>query len=122
MKTIKSEILKATIALMVILWVPLGASAADMWAETPDLNSDIGISSFIVESHTFKYKSPEVDMWAKTPNLDAEREDHGVRIDGKYRFISNINSEMYAETPDLHNILPSPQPETMESTLLAIGK
>jgi hypothetical protein len=107
---------------MVILWVPLAACAADMWAETPDLNHDAEAPSVIAEPHAFKYESPLVDMWAKTPNLDAGIEDHGVKIDGEYRFISNFNSEMYAETPDLNDISPGPQPGTMESTLLAKGK
>ncbi len=90
MKTIRNKIVSATITLMLTLWVPLAASAAD--------------------------------MWAKTPNLDAGSEDHGVKTDGEYRIISNFNPEMYAETPGLNNILPGPQPETMESTLLAKGK
>ena len=122
MKTIKNKILKVITALMVMLWVPLAASAADMWAETPDLNADTGNPSFIAESHTLKYKSPIVDMWAETPNLNAGREDHGVKIDGDYRFVSNFNSEMYAETPGLNDISPGPQPETIENTLLAKEK
>lgn len=121
MKTIK-KMLKIITALMVILWVPLTASAADMWAETPDLNGDAGSPSFIAEPHTFRYESPKIDMWAKTPNLDAGREDHGVKIDGDFRFISNFNSEMYAETPGLNDIFPGTQPETMESILLAKEK
>ena len=121
MKIIKKT-LKIITTLMVILWVPLTVSAADMWAETPDLNGDAGNSSFITEPHTFKYESPKIDMWAKTPNLDAGREDHGVKIDDDFRFISDFNSEMYVETPGLNDIFPGTQPETRESILLAKEK
>lgn len=122
MKTLKKRIFKITIILMVILWIPLVASAADMWAETPDLNDDAEKSSFIAESHTLKYNSAKVDMWAETPNLDDGSEDHIVQMEGEYRFINNFNLEMYAETPGLNNTLPRPHVETEESTLLATGR
>ena len=122
MKTIKNKTLMTIITLMALIFPTYTVSAADMWAETPDLNHDAEAPSVIAEPHAFKYESPLVDMWAKTPNLDAGIEDHGVKIDGEYRFISNFNSEMYAETPDLNDISPGPQPGTMESTLLAKGK
>ena len=122
MKTIKNKMPKIITALTVILWIPLAASAADMWDETPDLNSDAGSPAFIAESYTFKTESPKIDMWAKTPNLDAGRQNHGVKIDGDYKVVSNFNSEMYAETPGLDNNVPAQQPQTPESTLLAKEK
>ena len=122
MKTIKNKMSTATFTLMVILWLPFAASAADMWAETPDLNGDAESSSFIAAHHLFTYKPPRVDMWAESPNLDAGKEDHGVRIEGEYRFANNFNPEMYAETPGLNETLPRPQPETIDSTLLAKEK
>jgi hypothetical protein len=122
MKTIKNKMSTATFTLMVILCLPFAASAADMWAETPDLNGDTGSPSLIAEPHTFKFEPPRVDMWAETPALSAGREDHGVKIDGEYRFVNNFESEMYVETPGLNDIPSRPQPETMESTLLAKEK
>jgi len=113
---------KVITALVVVLWVPLATSAADMWAETPGLNGDAGSPAFITEPNTFKTDSPKIDMWAKTPNLDAGRQDHGVKIDGDYRFVNNFNLEMYAETPGYNDTRPEPQPETIESILHAKEK
>ena len=41
MKTIKNKIPKIITALTVILWIPLAASAADMWDETPGLDNNV---------------------------------------------------------------------------------
>jgi hypothetical protein len=119
MKTIKNKLTTAAIILMVILWVPIATAAADMWAETPDLNGDADSPSFISEPLTFTYQSPLVDMWVETPNLDNGKEDHGVKIDGEFKFVRNFHSQMYSETPGLNDNLPRPEPETMESILLA---
>ena len=122
MKTIKNKILKVIITLMVTLWVPLAASAADMWAETPDLNGDAESPSFIAEPHTFKYESPLVDMWAKTPNLLAEREEHGVYIDTESRFVIDFNPEMYVETPEVNATSSAPRVKRVKSILVADEK
>jgi hypothetical protein len=122
MRIIKNKLSTAIITLMVILWVPLAASAADMWAETPDLNGDAGSSSFTAEHHALKYEPPSVDMWAESPNLDAGKKDHGVRIEGVYRFTNYFNPEMYAETPGLNDIPPGSPSDTMDSILLAKEK
>jgi hypothetical protein len=49
--------------------LPATISAADMWAETPDLNDETAAASVVIGSKTFKYSNPIVDMWAKTPDL-----------------------------------------------------
>jgi hypothetical protein len=122
MKTIKNKTLMTIITLMALIFPTYTVSAADMWAETPDLNHDAEAPSVIAEPHAFKYESPRVDMWAESPNLDAGKEDHGVRIEGEYRFANTFNPEMYAETPGLNETLPRPQPETIDSILLAKEK
>ena len=122
MKAIENKILETIMILMILLWLPLAAQAADMWAETPDLNDNSGSAAFITESHTLRNKSVEVDMWAETPDLDNGSENHGVKIDGGSRFVRNFNWEMYAETPGLHDTLPGPRPENMENPLIAKEK
>ena len=122
MKATVNKIIETIMILMVLLWLPLAASAADMWAETPDLNDNTGSSAFITGSPTLRNTSVEVDMWAETPHLDNGSENHGVKIEGGARFVRNFNAEMYAETPGLHDTLPGSRPENMENTLIAKEK
>jgi hypothetical protein len=122
MKTLKNKIIMALLSMMVFAFAPVTAYAADLWAETPDLNNDDNVPTVVTGSSIFIYESPEVDMWAETPNFFTEREKHGVYIDTESRFVSNFNPEMYAETPDLNTTSAAPRVIRVESTLIAKEK
>jgi hypothetical protein len=107
------------LALMVFTFTPLLAVAADMWAETPDLNADSEIASAVTEPATFKYESQTVDMWAETPDLNADQEDHGVSFIGRGRLVNNFDPEMYAETPDLNKGFAKRQMKVFEEITIA---
>ena len=101
MKRIIKNKITAILALIIFLYTPLLALAADMWAETPDLSDDSKNATTVTDPGTLKYDRPAVDMWAETPDLSSGQKDHGVHIDGQVRLVNNFNPEMYAETPEL---------------------
>ena len=122
MKTLLNRKIIAIISFIVFATVPFTAFAADMWAETPDLNDDFEISSLANESATFKNKAPAIDLWSETPDLLAETENHGVAIDTESRIVSNFNPEMYAETPDLNRTVGNQHAKTLKEILIASEK
>lgn len=122
MKTLLNKKIIAIIFFIVLVTTPFTAFAADMWAETPDLNDDSEISSLAKESATFKSKAPAINLWTETPDLLAETENHGVAIDTESRIVSNFNPEMYAETPDLNRAVGNQHGKTLEVILIASGK
>lgn len=68
-KIIKNKII-AIFALITLAFIPLMALAADMWAETPDLNADQedhGVS-IIGRGRLVNNFNPE--MYAETPDLN----------------------------------------------------
>jgi hypothetical protein len=119
MKQIIKKKISPILALIIFLYTPLMALAADMWVETPDLSDDSKIASVVNEPGTFKYDRPAVDMWAETPNLNADQEVHSVRIDGHGRLVNNFNPEMYAETPDLNENFVKRQIRVFEEITIA---
>ena len=90
------------IVVLVFAFTPFTAFAADMWAETPDLNDENDAASIVTEPATLKYNRPAVNMWAETPDLSADSEDYDVSIGDNIRVVGNFNPEMYTETPDLN--------------------
>ena len=118
MKTLQNN-KKLTTLLSLILFavIPLTSYAADMWAETPELNNN-NVPTVVTGSSTFTYVSPGVDMWAETPNFQTDREGHGVYIDIESRFISDYNPAKYDETPDLNTTSAAPQAKRVESILI----
>ena len=61
-------------------------------------------------------------MWAETPDYLSIHKDSLVTMEDELRVVYDINPEMYAETPGLNETLPRPQPETIDSILLAKEK
>jgi hypothetical protein len=122
MKTRVYKNIATGIFVIVLAIAPPAAFAADMWAETPDLNDESNSASATSDAVTFRYESPTVDMWAEVPDLNAVNENHGVLIDTSSRVVNNFNPKMYAETPGLNDTTPGSQPETMESILLSKEK
>lgn len=119
MKTLKDKKILTLLSLMVFTVIPFTAHAADMWAETPDLNNNDIVPTVVTGMFIFIYESPEIDMWAETPNLLTEREEHGVYMDPESRFVSDYNPAMYAETPDLNITAAALRVKCDESILIA---
>ena len=118
MKPLQNKKLITLLSLMVFAVISPTTYAADMWAETPDLNNNM-VPTLVTGSSTFTYESPEVDMWAETPNFLTDRKEHGVYIDTESRFFSDYNPAMYDETPDLNTTSAAPLVKRVESILIA---
>ena len=122
MKTLQNKKLITLLSLMVFAVIPPTTYAADMWAETSDLNNNNNVPTVVTGLSIITYESPEVDMWAETPNFLTDREEHGVYIDNESRFINDYNPAMYAETPGLNTTSAAPQVKRVESILIAKEK
>lgn len=122
MKAIINKQFITIITLLVFAVTPLVSLAADMWAETPDLNNDFETSSVITAAGALNSKSPATDLWAETPDLLSNSANHGIIVETESRVVKNFNPQMYAETPDL-NMAFAPKPaEAVEKVLIVSGK
>ncbi len=98
MKAITLTIITATVISFAV--PPL--FAADMWAETPDLNDNTKSSNFTSEPVKFIFKKPEVDLWAETPDLSFGKEKYTDSLERSVSVASILVPELYKETPDLN--------------------
>ena len=96
---------------LIVAVLPAQGSAADMWSETPDLNSEAPPE--LVEPVRISSGQLSANLWAETPDLDSLDHSDALDIERGVRFVQRVLPEMYAETTDLNRLDQTAMSESM---------